>query len=82
MLQKKTASFMRSLCLGQIEEEILLPYPEPTTQEKETLSAVVASVIRPATLTGTVAAARMRRLSGVRQPGGISIGCTIHTADS
>ncbi len=44
MPDKKTASFMRSLCLGQIEEEILLPYPEPTVQEKETLSAVVASL--------------------------------------
>jgi len=44
MPDKKTASFMRSLCLGRIEEEILLPYPEPTAQEKETLSAVLATL--------------------------------------
>jgi alkylation response protein AidB-like acyl-CoA dehydrogenase len=44
MPEKKTASFMRSLCLGHIEEEILLPYPEPTIQEKETLGAVVATL--------------------------------------
>ena len=29
MIDKKTASFMRSLCMGDIEEEILIPYPEP-----------------------------------------------------
>ena len=40
MLDKRTASFMRSLCMGQIEEEILLPYPEPKPTEKETLAAV------------------------------------------
>jgi len=27
MTDKKTASFMRSLCSGEIEEEVLLPYP-------------------------------------------------------
>ena len=40
MLDKRTASFMRSLCMGEIEEEILLPYPEPKPAEKETLAAV------------------------------------------
>jgi acyl-CoA dehydrogenase family protein 9 len=44
MPDKKTASFMRSLCLGHIQEEILLPYPEPTVQEKETLGAVLATL--------------------------------------
>src|SRR5512140_2188795 len=44
MVDKKTASFMRSLCLGEIEEEILVPYPEPTVAEKETLGAVVATL--------------------------------------
>jgi alkylation response protein AidB-like acyl-CoA dehydrogenase len=44
MPDKKTASFMRSLCVGHIEEEILLPYPEPTVQEKETLGAVLATL--------------------------------------
>src|SRR5512138_1755733 len=41
MVDKKTASFMRSLCLGQIEEEILVPFPEPTVAEKETLHATL-----------------------------------------
>jgi alkylation response protein AidB-like acyl-CoA dehydrogenase len=44
MPDKKTASFMRSLCVGHIEEEILLPYPEPTVQEKETLAAIIATL--------------------------------------
>ncbi len=44
MLQKKTASFMRSLCLGEIEEEILIPYPEPSVAEKETLRAIAQSL--------------------------------------
>jgi alkylation response protein AidB-like acyl-CoA dehydrogenase len=44
MPDKKTASFVRSLCLGHIEEEILLPFPDPTVQEKETLAAVVATL--------------------------------------
>ena len=41
MTDKKHASFMRSLCMGEIEEEILLPYPEPKASEKETLAAVL-----------------------------------------
>ncbi len=44
MIDKKTASFMRSLCLGEIEEEILLPFPEPTVAEKETLGAIVGTL--------------------------------------
>jgi alkylation response protein AidB-like acyl-CoA dehydrogenase len=40
MPEKKTASFMRSLCLGEIEEEIVLPFPEPTAPERETLAAI------------------------------------------
>jgi alkylation response protein AidB-like acyl-CoA dehydrogenase len=44
MPDKKTASFMRSLCLGEIEEEIVLPYPAPGAQEKETLTAIAASL--------------------------------------
>ncbi|HET7824920.1 MAG TPA: acyl-CoA dehydrogenase family protein [Anaeromyxobacter sp.] len=44
MVDKKTASFMRSLCLGEIEEEILVPYPEPTMAEKETLGAIVGTL--------------------------------------
>jgi alkylation response protein AidB-like acyl-CoA dehydrogenase len=41
---KKTASFLRSLCLGEIAEEIVLPYPEPRVAEKETLHAVLQTL--------------------------------------
>ena len=44
MIDKKTASFMRSLCMGQIEEDILLPFPEISTAEKETLQGVISSL--------------------------------------
>jgi alkylation response protein AidB-like acyl-CoA dehydrogenase len=44
MIDKKNASFVRSLCLGEIEEEIVLPYPEPKLAEKETLHAIQASL--------------------------------------
>ena len=27
-LDKKAVSFMRSLCMGQIEEDIIIPYPK------------------------------------------------------
>ena len=44
MPDKKNASFMRSLCLGQIEEEIILPYPQPATAERETLAAIAQTL--------------------------------------
>ena len=44
MTDKKHASFMRSLCMGEIEEEIVVPYPEPKASEKETLAAVFQSL--------------------------------------
>ena len=44
MIDKKTASFVQALCMGRIEEEILVPYPEMRSAEKETLRQVVASV--------------------------------------
>ena len=44
MPDKKTASFMRSLCLGEIEEEIVLPFPEPSAQDRETLGAISATL--------------------------------------
>jgi acyl-CoA dehydrogenase family protein 9 len=44
VIDKKTASFMQALCMGEIEEEILLPYPEPKTPEKETLHAIVQTL--------------------------------------
>ena len=36
----KSVSFMRSLCMGQIEEDVLLPFPEMSEDEKETLRGV------------------------------------------
>ncbi len=44
MIDKKTASFMRSLCMGEIEEEIVHPFPEPKPAEAETLRAVFGTV--------------------------------------
>jgi len=43
---QKSASFVQSLCLGEIEEEIIVPFPEVRAAEKETLSEVLASVRR------------------------------------
>jgi alkylation response protein AidB-like acyl-CoA dehydrogenase len=44
VIEKRTASFMRSLCMGQIEEEIVLPFPEISSAEKETLHGVISSL--------------------------------------
>jgi acyl-CoA dehydrogenase family member 9 len=44
MVDRKTASFMRSLCLGQIEEDIVLPFPELSTADKETLAGVFGTI--------------------------------------
>jgi acyl-CoA dehydrogenase family member 9 len=44
MIDKRTASFVQALCMGQIEEEIVLPYPEMKQAEQETLRQVIASV--------------------------------------
>jgi alkylation response protein AidB-like acyl-CoA dehydrogenase len=39
-----TISFMRSLCAGEIEEDVLFPYPTLDGDERETLTAVVDAV--------------------------------------
>ncbi len=44
MADKRTASFVQSLCMGEIEEEVLVPFPQMKASEKETLAQVVASV--------------------------------------
>jgi acyl-CoA dehydrogenase family protein 9 len=44
MVDKKTASFMSAICLGDIEEEILLPYPEPSGSDKDTLAPVLQTL--------------------------------------
>jgi len=44
MIDKSEASFVQSLCMGQIHEGILLPFPEMKAAEKETLGQVLAAV--------------------------------------
>jgi acyl-CoA dehydrogenase family member 9 len=44
MVDKKTASFVRALCMGRIEEEIVLPFPRLKAAEQETLPPVLAAV--------------------------------------
>ena len=41
---KKTTSFMRSLCSGQIEEDVIVPFPAIKPDEKETLRGVIGSL--------------------------------------
>src|SRR5574342_11199 len=43
-VDKKTASFVQSLCMGRIEEEIVVPFPEMKKAEKEMLDQVLQSV--------------------------------------
>jgi len=40
----KDTSFMRSLCMGNIEEDMLVPFPSMSADERETLKGVVASL--------------------------------------
>jgi acyl-CoA dehydrogenase family member 9 len=40
----KDTSFMRSLCMGYIEEDMLLPFPAMSAEERETLQGVVGSL--------------------------------------
>ena len=40
----KSVSFMRSLCMGQIEEDVLLPFPDMSEDEKETLRGVAEAL--------------------------------------
>ncbi len=44
MVDKQSTSFMRSLCMGDIEEDILLPFPEMPAKDAETLKQVVGSL--------------------------------------
>jgi len=44
LVDKKTVSFMRSLCMGQIEEDVILPFPTIPAAEKETLQAVFGTL--------------------------------------
>lgn len=44
MESKNTTSFMRSLCLGEIEEDLLIPFPKQKKEEAETLSSVFTAI--------------------------------------
>ncbi|MBC7690294.1 MAG: acyl-CoA dehydrogenase family protein [Methylotenera sp.] len=43
-IDKVTSSFMRSLCMGNIEEEIILPYPQISETDRELLKGVIDSL--------------------------------------
>jgi acyl-CoA dehydrogenase family protein 9 len=40
----ESTSFMRRLCMGEINEDLLLPFPSIQSDEKETLQSVLASL--------------------------------------
>jgi acyl-CoA dehydrogenase family protein 9 len=40
----KTTSFMRSLCMGHVEQNLLIPYPSMSTDEKQTLKELIHSL--------------------------------------
>ncbi len=44
MAEQKSVSFMRSLCMGQIEEEVILPFPELKEDEKDNLKGMISAV--------------------------------------
>jgi alkylation response protein AidB-like acyl-CoA dehydrogenase len=44
VIDKSTSNFMRSLCMGQIEEDIILPFPELSQADKETLEGVFTTL--------------------------------------
>ena len=44
MENQKTASFVRSLCMGSIEEDIVIPYPKLKETDKEILKGVIDSL--------------------------------------
>lgn len=41
---EKNVSFMRSLCMGEIREDQLLPFPEIAVEEKEILENIISSL--------------------------------------
>jgi alkylation response protein AidB-like acyl-CoA dehydrogenase len=44
VIDKKSASFVQSLCMGRIEEEIIFPFPAIRPAEREVLEQVLSSV--------------------------------------
>jgi alkylation response protein AidB-like acyl-CoA dehydrogenase len=41
---KQTSSFMRSLCMGQIEQDVLFPFPDLPADQKETLHEIAGAL--------------------------------------
>ncbi len=41
---QKTMSFMRSLCLGEIEQDIIYPFPKVKNSEKEVLTGIFSTI--------------------------------------
>ena len=48
---KKTTSFMRSLCMGVIEENVILPFPQTDPTEAETLRDISGALDGPVSYT-------------------------------
>jgi acyl-CoA dehydrogenase family protein 9 len=44
MPDKTTSNFMRSLCMGQIEQDVLFPFPTLSADQKETLHEIAGAV--------------------------------------
>src|SRR5690242_3189826 len=44
MADKETTSFMRSLCMGRVEEELVLPFPQMAQDDKQTLQEIADSL--------------------------------------
>lgn len=44
MSDKETTSFMRSLCMGQIEQELLFPFPTLPPEQRETLREIAGAL--------------------------------------
>ncbi len=44
MPDKLTTSFMRSLCMGQIEQDVLFPFPTLAAEQKDTLHEITAAL--------------------------------------
>ena len=44
VIDKDTTSFMRSLCMGRIEEEVILPFPDMPAEQRETLQDIAGAL--------------------------------------
>ena len=44
MADKETTSFMRSLCMGRVEQDVIFPFPTVSEAEKETLADITGAL--------------------------------------